>query len=178
MGLEPDLPGMVDGDSHQSNDTDIALRNAKALSDGLRSTGSGEGGQPKQVSSRTSNFSTKGPDRRGSFRTQLKIEEDAAQGMFGVDRQSSRELLLTGNRFSRRPSRSTGADQISGILPAEYANGANLSNITEQSLLTGRTSDGADTSMRIGNTESLLSTQGFSPVQEEGKALETDKGKR
>ncbi|GMI44435.1 hypothetical protein TrCOL_g5596 [Triparma columacea] len=177
MGLEPDLPGMVDGDSHQSNDTDIALRNAKALSDGLRSTGSGEEGQAKQVSSRTSNFSTKGPDRRGSFRTQLKIEEDAAQGMFGVDRQSSRELLLTGNRFSRRPSRSTGADQISGILPAEYANGANLSNITEQSLLTGRTSDGADTSMRIGNTESLLSTQGFSPVQEEGKALETDKGK-
>ena len=175
MGLEPDLPGMVEGESRTPTDTDIALKNAKALAEGLRGSGVAQDeakeqstSSPPGVPSRMWGFSTKpsGRFRQESFRTQMKIEEDAATGLFGVDRQSSLDLRMKGNRFSRRPSTSTGADQISGMLPAEYANDATLSNITEQSLQTGRSSDGADTSLR-GTNISTLGALPFSPVQEE-----------
>ena len=58
----------------------------------------------------------------------------AASAMFGIDRNSSRELHKKVNKFGRRPSTSTASDQVAGMLPAEYAEGTSLSNITEASL--------------------------------------------
>mmetsp|Transcript_14363 Transcript_14363/g.29565 ORF Transcript_14363/g.29565 Transcript_14363/m.29565 type:complete len:1255 (-) Transcript_14363:67-3831(-) len=159
MGLEPDLPAIVSDDQP----TSIA-QNAQAIAEGLRGLNSSSNlddessddgamssnrvSSPPDSSSspapaqRMWGFSTKpsGRLRRESFRTQVKEEEEAASAMFGVDRNSSRELHKKVNKFGRRPSTSTASDQVAGMLPAEYAEAYSLSNITEGALDTGRSS--------------------------------------